>query len=141
MIPKDYKQAINETRNEVSFLVNCSLLSGAFFLICGVVLLYKLFFGNIDFANINYLVIDAVISLVLAWFFYRASLISVGGFGYMIRSAYDLFRFDLLKQLRLDMPDNYEEEFYAWKNIGGFIVMGQHFLDFEGLEYHHQKDN
>ena len=36
-------------------------------------------------------------------------------FGIMIRSAYDLFRLDLLEQFRLKTPKNSVEEFQVWR--------------------------
>jgi hypothetical protein len=60
---------------------------------------------------------------------------SVGSFGNMIRSAYDLFRLDLLQQFRLSLPRNSIDEFYIWKNLGELILQGPNSLDFSPLEY------
>ena len=40
LIPDEYKKAINETRNELSFFVNAAFLAGIFFIICLTSLLY-----------------------------------------------------------------------------------------------------
>lgn len=141
VIPDDYKEAINETRNELSFLVNCSLLSGIFFVACLGVILPQVFDSNSVNALIKSnrsFIIAGVIAFALAWFFNRASMISVGAFGDMIRSAYDLFRLDLLEHLQLETPKDSKEEFDTWRNLGKFIVLGRHALGLKKLKYHHQ---
>jgi len=74
-------------------------------------------------------------SLLCSLLFHRASLVMVDSFGVMIRSAYDLFRLHLLEHLRLELPHDSEEEFYIWKNLGEFIVLGNFSLGFDFLEY------
>ncbi len=134
VIHDDYKKVINESRDELSFLVNCSVLASTFFVICVGYALCE--FNQVE----NRFLLASVISLVLAWFFNRASLISVRAFGDTIRSAYDLFRLDLLKQLRLKMPKNSYEEYKNWRNLGEFIVLGNASLGFDALIYDHPKD-
>jgi hypothetical protein len=57
--------------------------------------------------------------------FYKASLFSVGEFGSMIRSAYDLFRFDLLKQLHFSLPEDIDFEEDQWQDITEFMNKGR----------------
>lgn len=62
--------------------------------------------------------------LTMALFFYNASLTTVFQYGEMIRSSYDLFRFDLLRQLRLPMPENLETEYRDWRMLSELIAIG-----------------
>lgn len=60
----------------------------------------------------------------VSFFFYNASLLAARQYGNMIRSAYDLFRFDLLRQLRLPLPATSREEFITWELWTEFVALG-----------------
>ena len=145
VIHPDYKTEISNTRNELSFLVNMSLLSIVFLACCLGASFYTLVYPPLDvmgktiyvaaFANVVRYIVLGGTSLLLNMFFNKASIYAVGSYGQMIRSAYDLFRLDLLKQLRLKMPNNSHEEFYTWKNLNEFIVLGQYSISLKRLEY------
>ena len=45
-------------------------------------------------------------------------------FGNMIRSAYDLFRFELLDTLKLEKPKTRADEIIQWDKISTFIAIG-----------------
>ena len=68
--------------------------------------------------------------------FNRAANISVVDFGMMVRSAFDLFRLDLLEQFHLEQPKDSVKEFELWRNLSELILLGQESLDFKPLEYH-----
>ena len=68
-------------------------------------------------------------------FFNQAALYSVGDFGMMIRSAYDLFRLDLLKQFKIKQPKDSDEEYQVWENLGQFIALGTEAIEFDQLRY------
>ncbi len=73
-----------------------------------------------------------------AWFFYNASLPAARQYGNLFRSAFDLFRFDLITQLRLPLPANEEAETILWEKLSGFLALGE--LEprrFEPFEYTH----
>lgn len=145
VIPKEYQQTIDNSRNELSFLVNMSMLSILFYLACFIAVFYSLYVFPVDFSNtdsffaiagvtVRYLA-AAGLAFICSVFFYKASIYSVSSFGLMIRSAYDLFRIDLLRQYKLKIPANLKEEFYTWKDLNEFVVMGKHSLTFKKLDY------
>jgi len=149
VIPKEYQQSIDGTRNELSFLVNISILAVGFFLLCVLAILYT-FAGPAletstappEFVGFGYTfryLIAGLLALMVNYFFNRASIYSVGSFGMMIRSAYDLFRLDLLEKFRLQVPDNSVDEFFVWKNLTELLVLGTKSLEFEPLEYDLEK--
>jgi hypothetical protein len=140
VIPSSYQQTIENARNELSFLVNMSALSVLFYLLCVAAIIssappvgfsdWNGFLSN----SLRY-IFAAVIAFISSQFFNRAALFSVGDFGMMIRSAYDLFRLDLLEQFRVKQPKDSDEEFQVWQNLAELIVLGQEALDFNPLEY------
>lgn len=151
VIPPSYRQSIDETRNELSFLVNMSTLSVFFYFLCFLAILYTLFglwpgssATNLGFAwldNAFRYVVAGFVALLFNRFFYHAAIFSVGDYGIMIRSAYDLFRLDLLEQFRLKHPKGSVEEFQVWRNLGELIVLGQESLEFKPLKYEVKQDN
>jgi len=140
VIPPAYRQSIDEARNELSFLVNMSALSFLFFVFCALAVVTNVPIpGTPDLSSIilnsfRY-ILAGIFALVSIWFFHKASLFAVGGFGEMIRSSYDLFRLDLLEKFNLEPPKNSIEEFHIWRNLSELLVLGQDSLDFEPLKY------
>jgi hypothetical protein len=145
VIPDSYRQTIIDARNELSFLVNMSALSVVFYLLCVIALLYN---TPVPGTTPNWVAIfdDSIryifagtLAFLVNRFFNRAAIFSVSDFGVMIRSAYDLFRLDLLKQFRLEQPKDSVEEFQIWKNLGELMILGQDYLDFKPLKYRGEK--
>ena len=67
----------------------------------------------------------AVIFMGIAWFFYNASLPAARQYGNLFRSAFDLFRFDLLTQLRLPLPTDEVADTLLWEQLSGFLALGE----------------
>ena len=135
VIPNDYKLTIDSVRNELSFLVNMSVLSIIFSLFCVFAIFYSMWtfdvgnFGPVAFFTFfmqafQYL-LAAAIGMISCGLFYKASILSVGSFGLMIRSSVDLFRMDLLKRLEVERPRDSREEFMAWQTLSDRIVLGR----------------
>lgn len=145
VVPASYQINIEETRNELSFLVNMSVLAVLFFIFSVIAIFYTLAHPPTGLTGSDLLLqvflnaagygIAGFISLTVNQFFYKASIYSVRSFGAMIRSTYDLFRLDLLKQFKLKMPKDSIEEWDAWKNLNEFIVLGRHSLTFQKIVY------
>ena len=145
VIPTDYKLGIDNARNELSFLVNMSILSVLFSLLCVFAVFYSM--GSVTGAGTNPAVYiefsgraakylsAAALGFISCGFFYNASIFSVGSFGLMIRSSFDLFRLDLLKKLGLERPKDSIEEFETWQRLNELIVLGSHSLTFTKLDY------
>ncbi|PKN91677.1 MAG: hypothetical protein CVU44_17325 [Chloroflexi bacterium HGW-Chloroflexi-6] len=145
VIPDRYQDSIDSARNQLSFLVNMSVLALFFSFLCSLPVLFILgFFSLSPVSTLTYIdvfaysyryLIAGLLGLFCFAFFQKASIYSVGSFGIMIRSAYDLFRLDLLKHFHIKMPDNSVQEFHIWRNIGELLTLGQQSLTFQGLEY------
>jgi hypothetical protein len=158
-MPPSYFEKVEQSNNSLAFLVNCSALSVLFSclsflaafhqsLVCiwglcaGRRLKHILFEVN---PKLTYLAIQRVeiylvlglVAIGVSWFFYRASFPLVQQYGNMIRSAFDLFRFDLLRQLKQELPEDSEEEYDLWRKISEFIAVGERFGSLP-LEYKYQ---
>lgn len=127
VIPPEYQKAIDAARNELAFLVNMSFLAIVFFVFCVMAIPF-------EYNALPYM-LAGLVALCCNAFFNQAATYSVSSFGVMIRSAFDLFRLDLLKQFRLKAPTDSVEEFYIWKNLNEFIVVGEQSLKFVPLVY------
>lgn len=78
----------------------------------------------------------SIISLGAAIGFYYVTLPAASQYGNLIRSAYDLFRLDLLSQLRQDVPEDLVEEMETWSRISEFFSVGQELAPIN-MEYKH----
>lgn len=79
----------------------------------------------IDYKNRAFLYLILVpIQIAVGYFFYNATLPAARQYGNLIRSAYDLFRFDLLNQLRLELPEDSDIEYDHWKTWSEFVALG-----------------
>ena len=145
VIPPSYKQLIGDARNQLSFLVNISIVSLVFTALCLLPIVYiisysalmpvnSVIFTEVFKYSYRYL-LAGLVSCFCVFFFQRASIFAVGGYGIMIRSAYDLFRLDLLKLFHVGRPNNIKEEFQMWRNLGQLILLGQHQLSFKQVDY------
>jgi len=145
VIPTEYKLSIDTVRNELSFLVNMSILSVTFSFLCLLAIFYSMgaisgagtdpaVFFEFSGKTLKYLA-AAALGFISCGFFYNASIFSVGSFGLMIRSSFDLFRLDLLKKLGMERPKDSIEEFETWQKLNELIVLGSHSLTFKKLDY------
>lgn len=145
VIPESYKATIDSTRNELSFLVNMSILSVVFSFFCILAIFHTMVTTNVISGNVvvfgsfagsvlKYLV-AAGLGMIACGFFYNTSIISLGSFTLTIRASFDLFRLDLLKKFELVRPKDFNEEFDTWANINELIVLGNQSLTFENFPY------
>lgn len=123
-IDKDYMGHMDTANDQCSFLLNSSLLSAVFAVFAFLASLYLYFFPSVDHPGLVYL-LTGFVTLAIAWFFYNASLMNVSKYGNLIRSAYDLFRFNLLKKLRLPLPTDNRSEKETWKKVSDLVTIGE----------------
>lgn len=145
VIPDSYKATIDSTRNELSFLVNMSILSVVFSFLCVMAIFHTMATTDVVSGNIE--VFETFVGNVLKYlfatllgmigfaFFYNASIISLGSFTLTIRASFDLFRLDLLKKLELVRPNDFDEEFDTWENLNELILLGNRSLTFQKFSY------
>jgi hypothetical protein len=133
VIPPSYRSMIESARNELSFLVNLSLLSVLFSLLCILVVVYIILSPLLSVFSLQTIpytfsyqyVLLGALGAFLGLFFQKASLYAVDEFGTAIRSSYDLFRLDLLRQFHLkNLPEDSTQEQIIWGNLTNWIVLG-----------------
>jgi hypothetical protein len=142
VVPENFQKRIDQSLDQLSFLVNCAVLATIFGLISLIAGLTELSAPLLDSTPIDsrktFVYFSSVcISLVVAKIFQRASLVNVSNYGELIRSVFDLFRFELLKQLKIDLPENSSLEKITWKKISDFITLGEKDGKSIELTYHH----
>jgi len=120
---KEYMLNVDNANDQCSFLLNSSLLSGIFTLMLWAAAIYVWLRPSGSFSSIAYL-LTGISSLMIAWFFYTASLLNVTKYGNLIRSSYDLFRFNLLEKLHLKVPADIDEEKLMWRKVTDFVTIG-----------------
>ncbi|MBN1922774.1 MAG: hypothetical protein JW892_16110 [Anaerolineae bacterium] len=147
VIPESYYHKVEQSNNGLAFLVNCAALTLFFSILSACAALYQyavwqialrgggdiLYFIHVDsrvahhYQQHMWIYSGAfVISLALSRLFYVSSFPIVREYGDMIRSCFDLFRFDLLKQLRLPLPENSKREYELWRAISEFTTIGDY---------------
>lgn len=144
VIPEPYYSKLDQSNNGLAFLVNSSLLALALAISCFIAAGYQhwlldlvithqsppLYFidlipnQEIYEQRINLYLGFGVLLVILSMLFYQASLPILAEYGSLIRSSFDLFRFDLLKQLKQKAPKDSEEELDTWRKISEFITIG-----------------
>lgn len=123
-IEKDFMGHMDTANDQCSFLLNSSLLSAIFAALGFAVSIYLWLSPISDHSSLVYF-LTGLASLVIAWFFYSASLMNVSKYGNLIRSAYDLFRFNLIEKLHLPMPEDSQKEKKLWGLISDFTTIGE----------------
>jgi hypothetical protein len=141
---------VDFSNDQCSFLLNTSLLSSIYAGLALMAALYQglllylrnggaqelLYFIPIDLQPHIYLqrtvlyIFISCLGLGLAWYFYTASLWNVSQYGNLIRSTFDLFRFNLLESLHLPLPENNSDnnqfgEKFIWRKINELMNIGE----------------
>ena len=156
-MPDAGMEKIDQANNQCLFLLNCCILTVLFsalsFLVAGYQALITLFSGAglpdllyfipIDKPILIYqqrviiYILLSVLAALLARFFYEASLLNVGLYGSMVRSAFDLYRFGLFEALHLPLPENSADEKVEWKKISEFFTGTWYSKNPPEFEYQH----
>lgn len=151
VIPLDAMEKIDQANNQCLFLLNSALLAGVFSVMsvfASVYLAYIIVWApqyhfylltfmktTLTVEHLAIYIVLAFFSAMIAYFFYQASLLNVSQYGSMIRTAYDLYRFNLIEKLHLDFPKSLKDERILWQKISQFFVIGEAFGEID-FKYH-----
>lgn len=124
LVKNEFATYIAEHRTTLDFLLNTSFLLGIFGLEC--ILLRIFFFSTIEWAL-------PLVSLVLAFVFYRAAISSAYNWGEMFRTGFDLFRYHLAGALGIKPVDSFDGEYVSWDSLTRFFLHPQ--ARFDGFAY------
>ncbi|MBW4502418.1 MAG: hypothetical protein KME57_23335 [Scytonema hyalinum WJT4-NPBG1] len=114
LFPERFLETIAEAKSSLDFMLVVSALSSIFALFSGVylvivkasgLLFLTCFWGG----------------LFLAWLTYRSALGSALLYAQQIKTGFDLYRHELLKQMRLELPKTPSKERKLWKRIGRLL--------------------
>lgn len=113
VLPEGYRTQVDNAFASVVSLLNLCTITAVWALVGGALVV-----GTDERRWLFVLVYFG--GLVAAWLFYRAAVSSAADYGDLIRSAFDLYRNDLLKQLQMPVPANLKDEKRLWTKLGQF---------------------
>ena len=115
-IDADFAATIEEAKTSLDFMLNCSFLSAVISLVLLMMSLWGA--GPLAWGTAFPWIWRVGIFALLAILFYEAAVGQAGAWGQQVRSAFDLYRLDLLKSLGYEQqPSTNEEERKLWQKI------------------------
>lgn len=133
LLPQEMANELEEKNNNILFLLNSSMLAYVHCLLAIVIGLSHVGKQPVN-TEINPFALAATFFLA-GYFLYILSIPVAKTMGLLIRSSFDLYRFDLLKQMNYSIPTSLNQEQDLWLKISDFIVtagnLGWPPLDFE----------
>lgn len=118
VLPDRFVKIITESRNNLDFALAISTLSGLFSLISGILL------SIVNAPGWLFLLCCWSGSLI-AWLAYQSAIGNAAAYAEQIRVSFDLYRHELVKQLRLKPAQKPEEEVKQWLEIRQLFYGGQ----------------
>jgi len=118
LLPESFRAQMDGALTPLFCLLNLSSIFLALAVIGGVLI------GILDYRWWLFLLVW-VAGLVLAFICYQASISQSNEYGMLIRVAFDLYRSELIKQMRVSLPDTPQKEFALWSRLRKWI----HFTD------------
>jgi hypothetical protein len=153
ILPRDFLDAKDDNESRLIFMLNSSLLAYAlstFSLIGGLVGTPCLASNTTQYCSNVYIVqafntispigfiLIGVLFGFLGYFFYTLAVSAGQNFSLSVRAGFDLYRFDLLRSLNLEIPKSIEEEKATWTVINELIRAGDD-LGLKPLEIFYQE--
>jgi hypothetical protein len=113
VIPDDFKKLISESKSQLDFCINLLAASGLTLVFYIAVVLWK--------HQLESLWVPCS-AIVVFLFGHLVSTTAVGQFGVYVKSAFDLYRGDLAKQLGLQLPRSMEQEREMWEILSRMMI-------------------
>lgn len=122
VMPKEYRELIDDAKAQVDWWVNLIIMSFVFLLEVWYVIFSKWGLSPGWFYSILNVLIPLFIFIVVTRvFFWRATSAAIG-WGDYVKSAFDIYRFALLESLGIDTPKTREAEKALWTSFSQAIV-------------------
>jgi hypothetical protein len=134
VIPSDYAISIDDTKTTFDFMVNCSLLS---VLLASAIFMAGLVYPSLLLSQSGgfYWLLKIAAFVSLSYFFYRLSINRAEAWGLLIKSAFDLYRWELLKKLGYQQQlVKRSDERKHWGEVSRQAIYGDRF-DKKLLDY------
>jgi hypothetical protein len=103
-------------------------------LVCGIELTYLSFYLN----RLGDAFISVIVTCCLVKLLYTGAINGAMLWGLSVRVAFDLYRGELWKLLRLKPVSNYQQEVERWKEVSRLIALGNEWLDFDAFSYNQE---
>lgn len=123
-IDKEYAATIDDSKTSLDFMMNGAALSGLFSMLVLVLgLIYRTPFNSKG--RFSLWLAEIVVFAVLSHVLYRGSISRAAAYGAKVKAAFDLYRWELLKQFGYTRtPTNVADEHALWENISMFMIYG-----------------
>lgn len=115
VVPENQTEAINTQKSLMDFWLNLSLVCLVSGLFWAVVVVWYVYISSL------FLVPVLVVSILLAYLSYRGAIPCAVAWGYEVRTAFDLYRSDLLQRLGIQKPSSISDERNAWQKVFWFF--------------------
>jgi len=115
VIPNDYLRVVEDARISYDFCVAMTFLSLLFSYIWLIILLVQ----NIIWWKWFFITTISILACII---FHKASIEAARAFGAVFQSCFDLFRFQLLKELRVKLPTDIKVERKTWDKINQILI-------------------
>jgi hypothetical protein len=127
LLKKKYAAFIESEKAILDFFVNLLLVNTIIWVVAVIVFPFT---GRLE-AGVLFLLLP-----IIAYLLYKGSCVAATNWGYTVKSAFDLYRFELKKALNLRLPDEaaLPEERAMWQGISEFLAYGR-LENFEGFDY------
>jgi hypothetical protein len=136
VIDKDYANIITDAKTSLDFMLNSSVLSA---ILAFAALILGLVFPQYTLASPAMLaawLAKIMAFLFLAYIFYLGAVPRASAWGETVKGAFDLYRWDLLKQLGYQQePKTPRTERALWKNLSIQMIYGDHPLKGPYIDY------
>jgi hypothetical protein len=145
VLPDRFVHELEEKNNQLVFMLNSSMLSFFLAFLCiGVAIFRSVTFYFLSISNgislwmpksfyyngssslsLRAYLILGFVFLVIGYKIYTFSINVAEDYAVIIRSGYDLYRFEILKQLKIKVPDSLKTEKQVWQNLSVFFIAGK----------------
>jgi hypothetical protein len=122
ILPKEYRELIDDSKSQVDWWVNLSVLSFTLMIEFWSLVFYKWKLTLPWHFTILNIIVPLAIFGLLNWFFAWRASSAAAGWGSYVKSAFDLYRFDLIELLGTETPADRETEKALWKKYSQAIV-------------------
>ena len=117
VIPKDYLNLVDSAKAQVDFWINFCFLG----VICMIEYIVSLLYTGTLQLQVFPLMFPFMTLLLSVWA-YLMAIESVGDWGELVKSAYDLFLPELRKKLNFSQPSEINEENFLWTKFSQAII-------------------
>jgi len=128
VIPAGFQGQINDARSQVDFFVNVMVLALAIAMLAGVQAVMQVGDSGVPplsqkaTHDVRHLLVVAGAALASAAVAYRWALAQIGGWGELVKSAFDCYLPTLAAQIGYDLPNSEAQRVAFWKDITQLFV-------------------